>query len=141
MCTEEILHEYCERLAEGNWGDIWVVKPEILRNLCPQATSVEELIDEMAENKIDDFTAVVDHLSDNGEHKSHKFRDESDGFKAIALKGEQKQYYRYPAFRIKNNWVVVYGFIKPRKKLWAEKNIDWANTVRTKITSEIKKTQ
>ncbi len=91
----------------------------------------------MADNNIDDFTALIEHLAARGDTKSHKFRNESDGFKAIALKGEQKQYYRYPCFRIKNNWIIIYGFIKPRKRLWEQKHIDWAETIRTKILKEI----
>ncbi|MBB3207488.1 hypothetical protein FHS27_003313 [Rhodopirellula rubra] len=138
MRSEEVLKEYCDLLEVGEWGKIWAVKVIPLRRMCSQATSVEDMVEQMAESKIGHFAAVVSQLAENGTTGSHKFRSEANGFKAIAIKGKQQQMYRFPAFRLRCNWVVVYGFVKPRQATWDQKHNDWADTVRTEITEKIR---
>lgn len=137
MPAEEVLQEYCDLLEEGHWGKIWSVKTDVLRRICPQAGSVEGMVDQMADSKIAVFAALVSHIADRGDTDSHKFRSEADGLKAIAIKGKERQMYRYPAFRLKNNWVFVHGFVKARKAKWDEKHTAWANLVRMEIITKI----
>lgn len=137
MHTDEVLLENCELLMQAEWGKIWSCTPKFLTSECPQAMSVGDLYEKMSENKAADFSALIQVLAERGTTSSHKFRSEADGLWAIAIKGKQKQFYRFPCFRIKNNWIVVYGFTKERKNLWDQKYIDWANKIRTKINREI----